>query len=135
MIAAAIFIGSTLAARFLSRKFLRSYFLFSQTRVPTLEEALRQGEGTQVEFKRGLSEDEGKAGAAEEEFLKTVAAFANTGDGVIFIGIDDSGKVRGLDPELNKRDQLERKINQLVRNRIRPRPLQANRRSIFQRRQ
>lgn len=100
--AIAIFVSSTLVARYLSRKFLRSYFLFSQTRVPTLEDGLRQGEGTQVEFKRGLSDDEGKAGAAEEEFLKTVAAFANSGDGVIFIGIDDRGKVRGLDLDLNK---------------------------------
>ena len=49
----------------------------------------------QVEFKRGLSDDEGKADAVEEEFLKTVAAFANSGDGVIFIGIDDSGRVKG----------------------------------------
>ena len=55
----AIFIASTLLARFLCRKFLRIYFLFSQTRVPTVEEALRQGEGTQVEFKRALSDDEG----------------------------------------------------------------------------
>lgn len=84
VIAATIFVGSTLVTRFLSRKFLRSYFLFSQTCVPTLEEALRDGEGTQVEFKRALSDDEGRAGPGEDEFLKTVAAFANSGDGVIF---------------------------------------------------
>ena len=62
VVAIAIFVSSTLVARFLSRKFLRSYFLYSQTRVPTLEEALRQGEGTQVEFKRALSDDEGRDG-------------------------------------------------------------------------
>ena len=122
VVVVAILSLSTLVARYLSRKFLRSYFLFSQTRVPTLEEALSQGEGTAVEFKRGLSDDEGRTGAAEEEFLKTVAAFANSGDGVIFIGIDDTAKVKGLDLDATRRDRLERKIGQLVRNRIRPRP-------------
>ena len=122
VVAIAIFVSSTLVARFLSRKFLRSYFLYSQTRVPTLEEALRQGEGTQVEFKRALSDDEGRDGPAEEEFLKTVAAFANSGDGVIFVGIDDGGRVKGLNLDFNKRDRLERKIRQLVRQRIRPTP-------------
>ena len=60
--------------------------------------------------------------AAEEEFLKTVAAFANSGDGVIFVGIDDGGRVKGLNLDFNKRDRLERKIRQLVRQRIRPTP-------------
>jgi hypothetical protein len=120
--AAAIFFGSTLVARYLSRKFLRSYFLFSQTRVPSLAEALRDGEGAQVEFKRGLSDDDGKAGGAEEELLKTIAAFANSGDGVIFIGVDDGGKIKGMDLDHTKKDRMERKIRQLVRNRIRPTP-------------
>ena len=76
----------------------------------------------QVEFKRALSDDEGRNGPTEDEFLKTVAAFANSGDGVIFLGVDDSGKAKGLNLDFNKRDRLERKIRQLVRNRIKPTP-------------
>lgn len=74
VIAFVIFILSTLLARYLSRKFLRSYFLFSQIGVPTLKEDIRLGEGRQVEFKRGLSDDEGKA-SATEEFLKDRGRF------------------------------------------------------------
>ena len=41
---------------------------------------------------------------------------------MIFIGIDDAGHVIGLGLDLTQRDRLERKIRQLVRNRIRPTP-------------
>jgi integrase len=46
--------------------------------VPVLEEALHTGEGQRVEFKRGLSEDPARLRNAEEELLKSIAAFANT---------------------------------------------------------
>ena len=45
--------------------------------------------------------------------LKTVAAFAHTGDGMIFIGVDDAGKIKGLDLDFRQRDRFERKIRQL----------------------
>ena len=92
------------------------------TRAPALEEALRTGEDQRVEFKRGLSGDENKAGSVEDELLKSIAAFANTNDGAIFIGIDDAGQVRGLGLGWSDRDRFERKIRQLVRSRIRPTP-------------
>jgi len=56
------------------------------TRVPSLGEAQQGGEGQTVEFKRGLSADEGRTSSVDEELLKSVAAFANTNDGVIFVG-------------------------------------------------
>jgi hypothetical protein len=108
------------AARALSRRFLRAYFAFTGVRVPTLEEACRMGEGQNVEFKRGLSDDESRSGGAEDELLKTIAAFANTNDGVIFIGVDDAGHIKGLPLDFKQKDRLEQKIRQLVRNRIRP---------------
>ena len=54
--------------------------------------------------------------------LKSIAAFANTNDGVILIGVDDAGHIKGLDLNFKQRDGLERKIHQLARNRIKPTP-------------
>jgi len=116
------FVVASIIARALSRKYLRNYFAMSVIRVPDLEEAIRTGEGQSVEFKRGMSDDENRAGSVEEELLKSIAAFANTNDGVIFVGIDDAGHVKGLGLDFTQKDRLERKINQLVRNRIRPTP-------------
>jgi hypothetical protein len=113
-----IFLGATTAVRGLSRRFLRGYFAVTGIQLPTLEEALRKGEGQSVEFKRGLSDDESRA----DELLKSIAAFANTNDGVIFIGVDDAGHVKGLDLDFKQKDRAERKIRQRVRNHIRPTP-------------
>jgi hypothetical protein len=116
------FLFTSVSARALSRRFLRNYFAVTGIRVPSLEEAQRTGEGQSVEFKRGLSDDESKAGSVEEELLKSIAAFANTNDGVIFIGIDDAGHVKGLGLDFAQKDRFERKIRQLIRNRIKPTP-------------
>jgi len=121
-IAAFAFLSTSLIAATLSLRFLRAYFALRGIKVPRLEEALRSGEGQNVEFKRGLSGDEQKAGSVEDELLKSVAAFANTNDGVIFIGVDNAGHVKGLKLDYTQRDRLEQKIRQLVRNRIRPTP-------------
>ena len=116
------FLGTSIVAGALSIRFLRGYFAMTGVRVPTAEEALRSGEGQSVEFKRGLSDDETNAGNVEHELLKSIASFANTNDGVIFIGIDDAGHVRGLRLDFSQKDRMDRKIRQLVRNRIRPTP-------------
>jgi len=116
------FLFTTISARALSRRFLRNYFAVTGLRVPSIEEAQRAGESQSVEFKRGLSDDENKAGSVEEELLKSIAAFANTNEGVIFIGVDDAGHVKGLRLDVKGKDRLELKIRQLVRSRIRPTP-------------
>ena len=106
----------------LSVRFLRNYFAVTGIQVPSLEEAMRNGENQSVEFKRGFSENENKAGNAEDDLLRSVAAFANTNDGVIFLGIDDAGHIKGLGLDFTQRDRLERKVHQLVRTRIKPAP-------------
>lgn len=116
------FLCATAMARSLSRRFLRNYFALTGIRVPGLEEALRNGEGQNVEFKRGLSDDENRTGPVEEELLKSIAAFANTNDGVILVGIDDAGHLKGLGLNFRQRDRLEQKIYQLIRTRLRPIP-------------
>ncbi|MGP8247060.1 MAG: helix-turn-helix domain-containing protein [Bryobacteraceae bacterium] len=90
--------------------------------IPSLEEACRNGEGQTVEFKRGVSSNENKASSVDDEILKSIVAFANTNDGVIFIGVDDAGHIKGLDLDFTQKDRLEQRICQLIRNRIKPVP-------------
>jgi ATP-dependent DNA helicase RecG len=122
LIDAIAFVGTFFTARALSRRFLRNYFALTSVRVPDLAEACRCGEGQNVEFKRGLLEDEAKTTSVEDELLRSITAFANTNDGAIFIGVDDSGNIRGVKLDFNQKDRLERKIRQLTRSRIRPTP-------------
>lgn len=121
-LAMVVFLLTSAITRILSRRFLRNYFAVTSVKLPTLEGALRSGEGQRVEFKRGLSEDETKKGVAEDELLKSVAAFANTNDGVIFVGVDDSGKIKGLAFDTKQKDRFERKVLQLTRSRVKPFP-------------
>jgi hypothetical protein len=116
------FAGTSLAARALSRRFLRSYFAMMGLEVPTLTDALKCGEGQAVEFKRGFAVDEARDSNHTNQVLRSIAAFANTNNGVIFIGVDDGGRVTGLDLSPKERDRLEQKIRQLVRGHIKPAP-------------
>lgn len=116
------FLLASTTANLLSRRFLRNYFSVAGIRVPSLEQAQRDGEGQSVEFKRGLSENEERAGTTETDLLRSVVAFANTNDGVIFLGVDDAGHIKGLALDYSQRDRLERKIHELIRARIRPVP-------------
>jgi ATP-dependent DNA helicase RecG len=63
-------------------------------------------EGLTVEFKREYT----------EEIRKTIAAFANTKGGTLYIGIADDGSVVGV----NNPDETMRKIIDSVRNSIKP---------------
>jgi hypothetical protein len=117
-----VFATTMIVARKLSRRFLWPYFATSGSDLPTLSHALHEGEGPYVEFKRGLSEDDAREGNAEEELLKSIAAFSNTDGGVIFVGVDDGGRAKGLRLDFKGRDRFRRKIENLVRNRIRPKP-------------
>jgi ATP-dependent DNA helicase RecG len=63
-------------------------------------------EGERIEFKREVTDD----------ITKTVIAFANSGGGTIYIGLEDQGDVLGIDDvdsELNR-------VSNMVRDRIRP---------------
>jgi len=119
---AVAFLGMSVLARAMSGRYLRRYFALLGIEVPTIEDALRTGEGQRVEFKRGLSDEVAKSGSVDTELLKSITAFANTNDGAILIGIDDAGHVKGLDLDFKRRDAWERRIHQLVRTRIKPTP-------------
>ncbi|MDR1099853.1 MAG: putative DNA binding domain-containing protein [Treponema sp.] len=63
-------------------------------------------EGLTVEFKREYT----------EEIKKTIAAFANTGGGTLYVGITDDGAVAGV----NAPDETILKLSNSVRDSIRP---------------
>jgi hypothetical protein len=113
VVSIAVFVISSGKGWILSRRFLRGYFALRALRVPTLKEALGSGEGQTIEFKRRLSDGPSRERTSEDEVLKSVAAFANTNDGAIFIGVDDINTVkhskrapRTPDADLSKEDLL-----------------------------
>ncbi len=121
-IASFTFFTVSVVARWLARRFLRNYFAISDSQVPSLADALRSGESQRVEFKRGFPLDEHKTDRAYSEFLESIAAFGNTNDGAIFLGVDDTGVVKGLQLDYKKRDLLEQRIRTVVRNHVKPAP-------------
>jgi predicted HTH transcriptional regulator len=75
-----------------------------------LVELLKRHEGKTLEYKRDLS--------SPESVLKYLVAFANTGGGIVVIGVEDGSKnVRGVPDVL----AAEEKIANLVSDSIRPR--------------
>lgn len=80
----------------------------------SVEEALKLGEGQEIEFKKGVPE---KSLPAE------VCAFANTKNGCIFIGITDDGRIEGLGDleDLKEKDLILEKIVNVITKSIKPR--------------
>jgi len=75
-----------------------------------IHEILSRGENDQVEFKAEVS-------SKQDEFLETIVAFANTGGGTVFVGVNDNGKAVGIYDQ--KFDEL---VHNLVRGRCEPPP-------------
>jgi len=78
-----------------------------------IEQLLLQGENEWLEYKVKIPDQ-------EDKFLKTVAAFANGGGGIILVGVTDDGKVEGVPGDLGK---LNDSIVNSIRNRITPQPI------------
>lgn len=75
---------------------------------------ISSGEQAQVEFKRELPTKD------TNNFLRTVAAFANGNGGTILFGVADDGEVVGVDP---RRARKERdRLTSLISDRVRPLP-------------
>lgn len=116
----ALFVVSAIAAYGSGISFLRKYFILGQMNAPSVDEALRLGEGLSIEFKRSLQFDNS---ASVEQVLQTLVAFANTKGGIILIGVDDEAKVKGITLEGPKqRDVFSSRIHTIVRQRVRPTP-------------
>jgi len=57
-----------------------------------IEKIIAQGEGISIEFKEAKEK-------VPASFYETVVSFANTNGGVVLLGVDDDGKVMGIQPE------------------------------------
>lgn len=89
----------------------------------SLEELISFGESSQLEYKSTLRYDlklKELNRDLEEAVIKNIAAFLNTTGGVLLIGVDDKGNIRGLEddyqslPKQNS-DGLENHLNQLIK--------------------
>lgn len=88
----------------------------------SLEDLITEGESDELEFKSTLRWDlkEGTVNKKlEEVIMKTVAAFANSQGGTLLIGVDDAGKVLGLEADYHSlggvdRDKFELHLRNLL---------------------
>jgi general stress protein 26 len=89
-----------------------------------IESILKKGETEIIEFKSSLRWDyhQEKANALlENVILKTIAAFTNADGGYLFIGVNDDGKVLGLEYDYNtfkkqNLDYFELHIRKIINN-------------------
>lgn len=98
----------------------------TETKAPeapiTLEEMIAEGEGDELEFKSSLRWDfkeQSPSKKLEEVILKTIAAFANGQGGTLLIGVDDDGKILGLEGDYHalggaNRDKFELHLRNLL---------------------
>lgn len=80
-----------------------------------IELLINQGEGENVEFKLDILNENSK-----EQFLRTVCAFSNTSGGKIFLGVDDTAVIKGLEKE--KAIKTKQVIQDIIYTWIDPRP-------------
>ena len=64
-----------------------------------IPERLRAGEDGRAEFKEMRFGSRGVLSPNTEELARELVAFANAEGGAVFVGVDDSGGVRGVQPE------------------------------------
>ena len=86
-----------------------------------VRELIKRGEGANIEFKSTLHLDlktRQKNKALEHECLKTVAGFLNARGGTLLIGVDDDGKILGVDEETEKFHKSEDKYKLHLKNLI-----------------
>ena len=76
----------------------------------TPAQAIKLGEGQQIEWMRDFPDN-------TWELRKEIAAFATSNPGVIFLGIDDDGSIRGMDglQQVTGKDRMKRRIDGVAR--------------------
>lgn len=113
-----VFVLASVGVYVLCWKWLRKYFL--PGKCATIEEALRTGEGSNIEFKR----DAGDRRALFRAIAAAITAFANTEGGTVLVGVGDDRHVEGLrgqGPE--EEDRFLQAVWNVIRDTIRPVPM------------
>ena len=67
-----------------------------------IKKILVSPEGKTLEFKRNLS--------SLKQIMKTIISFANTAGGLLIIGMEDNGVIKGIDDPLQAEEQLTSSI-------------------------
>ena len=88
-------------------------------------------EGHSLEFKETLEYDTQNKGKNKDillSSLKTIAGFLNAEGGTLLIGVDDSGKTKGIERDLSimkhcNNDKFQQKIRSFLRERFEPQPI------------
>ena len=78
----------------------------SITQIEQIKQLIEQGENSAVEF---------KSSERPERLAREIVAFANSSGGTILIGVEDSGKITGVDQH-----QTETWVANIVRNNVIP---------------
>ncbi|TVZ13949.1 helix-turn-helix domain-containing protein [Maribacter sp. MAR_2009_72] len=87
-----------------------------------LHEIIKQGENRNLEFKTTLRyciKKKLPQDFIEKSILKTITAFANTGGGILLIGVNDEGKVVGLNDDyktLKNKDKFALHFDNLLKS-------------------
>ncbi|WP_019986626.1 AlbA family DNA-binding domain-containing protein [Rudanella lutea] len=74
--------------------------------VSKLPDLIAQGEGSRLEFKSTIS--------TPARIARTLCAFANTAGGTLLIGVDDDGKISGIQSEIREMRKIEQATDLLV---------------------
>lgn len=77
-----------------------------------IADAIAQGEGPRLDFKRDLS--------SLKSVLKDIVAFANTAGGVVVIGLDDDGSAVGVADPLREEERLSSSISDRIEPQLLP---------------
>jgi hypothetical protein len=89
-----------------------------------LESIIYQGENERVEFK--LNTDN------EEDLLETIVAFANKFGGIILIGVDDNGEIKGFEWKKEKKGEpLKDWLSKIIRGRCDPSSIDFDVKEIY----
>lgn len=96
-----------------------------------ISKLIKQGESHTLEFKETFEYDTQQNQKSSDVLfssLKTIAGFLNAMGGTLLIGVDDSGKIRGIDQYLNtmrrgNNDTFEQQIRNCLINRFEPQPI------------
>ena len=86
---------------------IQSWSKMSITQIEQIKQLIEQGENSAVEFKNSE--------VRPESLAREIVAFANSSGGTILIGVEDSGKITGVDQH-----QTETWVANIVRNNVIP---------------
>jgi hypothetical protein len=94
----------------------------SPTAIVRLNDYINKGEGVDIEFKSTIRTNlkTGKNGKEIElAWLKAVVAFLNSTGGALLIGVDDAGKISGLEPDgFENKDKCLLHVKNLINHHI-----------------